>query len=89
MVTPFVDVLTHLESPLHFCVDEGSQKRRGLAEMMAAEGDGGVKGKAKAGTEAGYELEWFIAALEAEGGDLDRGRGWLKNWAPSRLESAR
>lgn len=51
-----------------FCVDEASQKRRGLAEMVAAEGE--------------YALEWCVAALEAEGGDLQKGREWLKGWAP-------
>lgn len=89
MVKPFVDALSHLESPLHFCVDEGSQKRRALAEMMAAESSDGVKGKGKVDEQAGYELEWCVAALEAEGGDLDRARGWLKSWAPSKAESAR
>ncbi|MCJ1367447.1 hypothetical protein MMC16_006580 [Acarospora aff. strigata] len=107
MAKPFVDGLANLENPLHFCVDEGSQKRRVLAEMLAAEGsddhdrrdgsdrsniaNGIAKGKGEVktnGTDAavGYDLEWCVAALEAEGGDLERARGWLKNWANSRAE---
>ncbi|KAI1204335.1 ubiquitin fusion degradation protein UFD1-domain-containing protein [Annulohypoxylon truncatum] len=49
--------------------DEANQRRRKLAEMLAAEDD--------------WDLEWCIAACEAEGPDLDRARGWLINWAPS------
>ena len=64
---------------------------------MAAEGDGGEgvkgkgkgKGKEKEGTGLGYELEWCIAALEVENGDLDKGRQWLKDYAPTRAEAAR
>ncbi len=74
MVRPFVEgvVAGGREGPLHFCVDEGSQRRRGLAEMVVAEG--------------GYALEWCVAALEAEGGNLERARGWLRDWAASRAE---
>jgi len=67
-------------SPLHFCTDERSQRQRGLAGMLAAE-DGGPAGK------GGYALEWCVGAVEAEGGDLDGARLWLKNWAPTRAES--
>jgi hypothetical protein len=66
-------------TPLHFCVDEKSQKSRTLAEMMSAEK--GIEGK------GGYGLEWCVAALEAEGGDLERGRSWLKGWAPQKSEA--
>lgn len=66
------------ETPLHFCTDESSQQRRKLAEMLAAEGD--VSGK------GGYGLEWCVAALEAEGGDVDKARLWLRGWAPQRTE---
>jgi len=79
--------------PVWFCADEGSQRRRGLAEMMAAEGGGGVgggeKGKGKGKEGQGYELEWCVAALEVEGGDLDRARQWLRDYAPTRAESSR
>jgi hypothetical protein len=68
MLKPLMDALPNLQSPIHFCVDEGSQKRRKLAEMLSAEGE--------------YELEWCVAACEAENGDLDSGRGWLRDWAP-------
>lgn len=60
---------------MHFCVDEGSQTRRKLAEMLAGEGV--------------YELEWCVAACEAENGDLDLARQWLMNWAPKKGESSR
>ncbi|KAI9820196.1 MAG: hypothetical protein M1827_005818 [Pycnora praestabilis] len=76
-IKPFVDALPDLASPLHFCVDEGSQKRRALANMLAAEGQGG------------YDLEWCVAALEAEAGDLDKAQGWLKSWAPTRADGLR
>ena len=74
MARPFLEKMRDKSSPLHFCVDERSQKQRVLAEMVAAEG--GHDGLQK------YAFEWCIAALDAEGGDLDRARAWLKNWAP-------
>ena len=82
LVKPFLEGMEGrgYSTPLHFCVDERGQKNRTLAEMLAAET--GIEGK------GGYALEWCVAALEAEGGDLDRGRSWLKGWAPQRSESA-
>ncbi|KAI4202033.1 MAG: hypothetical protein LQ350_002821 [Teloschistes chrysophthalmus] len=86
-----------------FCADEGAQRRREMAGMVAAErgvGDGvvvgrvGGKGKGKEGegevsvVGGGYDLEWCVNALEVEGGDLLKARGWLKDWAPTREESA-
>ena len=81
MIKPFLEGVTSPEktTPLHFCVDEGSQKRKNLAAMLAAE-DAGPTGK------GGYSLEWCIGALEAENGDLDGARQWLKNWAPEKAE---
>ncbi|CAI6340280.1 unnamed protein product [Periconia digitata] len=81
LVKPFLEGMDGkgYETPLHFCVDEASQRRKGTAEMMSAEV--GIEGK------GGYALEWCVAALEAEGGDLDRARAWLKNWAPQRSEA--
>ncbi|USP73822.1 ubiquitin fusion degradation protein [Curvularia clavata] len=83
LVKPFLqgmDGKTPVEelTPLHFCVDERAQKARTLAEMLAAEK--GIEGK------GGYGLEWCVAALEAEGGDLEKARNWLKGWAPQRAE---
>lgn len=57
-------------SPMYFCVDEASQKRRKLAEMMASEGV--------------FDLAWCVAACEAENGELDSARQWLANWAPKK-----
>ncbi|KAI9700842.1 MAG: hypothetical protein M1836_002211 [Candelina mexicana] len=74
VVNPFVDALGDWERPLHFCVDEGSQKRRGLAEVSAGGGEGV------------YGIEWCVAAMEAEGGDLEKAGVWLKNWAPMKGE---
>ncbi|KAI9715150.1 MAG: hypothetical protein M1812_006129 [Candelaria pacifica] len=71
MIKPFVDGFGSLEIPLHFCVDENNSKRRKLAEQLVDDGD------------KGYEFEWCVAALEAEGGDLEKARGWLRNWAPA------
>jgi len=75
MVKPYVDSALDawLGMPLHFCTDEASQTRRSLAELLAAEKD--LKGQR-------YSFEWCLAALEAEGGDLQRAREWLRNWAP-------
>jgi hypothetical protein len=70
LVKPFVDAMWDLGSEMYFCTDDGSQKRRKLAEMLAGE--------------AQYELEWCVAAAEAEGGNLDAARKWLNNWAPKR-----
>jgi hypothetical protein len=67
-------------TPLHFCADEASQRRRAVAEMLSAET--GVDGK------GGFALEWCVAALEAEGGDLEKARAWLKGWAPTRAEAS-
>lgn len=80
--------------PVYFCVDEASQQRRILAEMLAEEarGEGTAggmtkgKGRAGSGEGVGYKLEWCMAALEFESGDVDRGRAWLRNWAPTRAE---
>ncbi|KAH5596043.1 hypothetical protein HBI26_106840 [Parastagonospora nodorum] len=81
LVKPFLEGMDGrgYATPLHFCVDERGQKNRTLAEMMSAEK--GIEGK------GGYGLEWCIAALEAEGGDLERARSWLKGWAPQRVEA--
>ncbi|KAG7007339.1 hypothetical protein G7Y79_00010g028400 [Physcia stellaris] len=95
-VKPFLEGLRGGASPVHFCVDEGSARRRGVAELIAAEGAGSVsvgKGKGKArgdiGVGSGYELEWCVAALGIEEGDLDKARAWLKGFAPTRAEASR
>ena len=84
MVKPVLEALAKgdILSPLHFCVDESSQKRRVLAEMLAADETVGF-GK------GGYSFEWCLGALEAEKGDLDAARKWLQDWAPARSEERR
>jgi hypothetical protein len=84
MVKPVLEALAKgdMTSPLHFCVDESSQKRRVLAEMLAADQTVGF-GK------GGYSFEWCLGALEAEKGDLDGARKWLQDWAPTRSEERR
>ncbi len=93
MIKPFLEGLKDARNPVHFCTDEVTQRRRQLAEMIATEGlgdaKGEVKGKEKEGKRGEYDVEWCVAALEAEGGDLDRARGWLRNWAPMRGEGGR
>ena len=97
MIKPTLDALKDGKVPVHFCTDEASQQRRVLAELVAAEGHGVGKGKGKGkGKErddlvegSGYELEWSVAALEAAGGDLDKARGWLRDFAPTRAEAAK
>lgn len=77
MIKPILEQLIQGRSPLHFCTDEASQKRRVLAELLA-----GAEG------ESGYDLRWSVAALEAEGGDLGHARIWLNNWAPTLAETS-
>jgi len=60
MVKPLMDTISNKTAPMYFCVDDGSQKRRGLAELLAAE--------------RVYDLECCIAACEAEGDNLDNAR---------------
>ncbi|KAI9732667.1 MAG: hypothetical protein M1834_004004 [Cirrosporium novae-zelandiae] len=90
MIKPFVDGVTGTQMPLHFCVDEASQQRRDLAELLAAEGSQDEKGKGKLqdddASADSYDFEWCVAALEVEGNDLNKARTWLQNWAPSRKE---
>ncbi|TVY39749.1 Ubiquitin fusion degradation protein [Lachnellula occidentalis] len=71
LVKPLMDTYSDRNAPMYFCVDEGSQKRRKLAEMLAAENT--------------FDPEWCVAAVEAETGNLDGARQWLQNWAPKRL----
>ncbi|KAI9896730.1 hypothetical protein N3K66_008902 [Trichothecium roseum] len=70
LVKPLIAGVTNREEPMFFCVDEGSQTRRKLAEMMAAE--------------KAWDVEWCIAAAEAEKGSPDKMRDWLQAWAPRR-----
>lgn len=80
LVKPFLDGMDGkgYTTPLHFCTDEASQRRKNMAEMLSAEE--GLDGK------GGYGLEWCVAAFEAESGDLEKARSWLKGWAPQRTE---
>ena len=91
MIKPTLDKLKVMSAPVSFCTDEASQKRRTLAEMIAAECGSDPKGKGKSNEsiDSGYDPEWCVAAVEAEAGDLDRARSWLKNYAPTRAESRR
>ncbi|KAH8899888.1 hypothetical protein GQ53DRAFT_634330 [Thozetella sp. PMI_491] len=68
LVKPLLEAVSDKAQQMHFCVDESSQKRRKLAEMVAAEGV--------------WDFEWCVASLEAEGGNLAKARGWLQDWAP-------
>ena len=81
MVKPYLEGMdgSGYNTPLHFCVDEASQRRSTLSEMLTAEK--GIEGK------GGYGIEWCVAAFEAENGDLDKARSWLKGWAPQRSEA--
>ena len=74
LAKPFIDSLFDHTVPLHFCVDEPSQKRRRLAELIAADRD--LSGKS-------YGLEWCAGAMEAESGVLGKAREWLGNFAPT------
>ncbi|EEP77747.1 conserved hypothetical protein [Uncinocarpus reesii 1704] len=59
-------------APLYFCTDENNQTRRKLAELLASE--------------AGYQLGWAVAAVQEVGGNIDKARDWLRNWAPKKGE---
>jgi hypothetical protein len=72
VVKPLVDSIPDLGKSMYFCVDEGSQKRRKVAEEWVKEGIWG--------------LGWCVAALEACAGDEGRAREWLRDWAPRREE---
>ncbi|KAF4552286.1 Ubiquitin fusion degradation protein UFD1-like protein 2 [Elsinoe fawcettii] len=80
MAKPWVEgAIAESASPLHFCVDESAQRRRERAVMIENESEQRLSQKA-------YSFEWCIAALEAEGGDLEKARSWLENWAPRKDE---
>jgi hypothetical protein len=68
LVKPLVDTALVKTEAMYLCTDDVSQKRRKLAELLEAEGQ--------------YQLEFCVAALEAESGKLDGARTWLANWAP-------
>ncbi|KAG5745228.1 hypothetical protein H9Q69_008897 [Fusarium xylarioides] len=70
LVKPLLGDVTNMDAPLWFCTDEGSQRGKKLAEMMAEEGV--------------WDVEWCIAAAEAEKGSLERMRDWLQAWAPTK-----
>lgn len=73
MVNPIKDQLVHGNgSALRFCVDQASQQRRLLGEMLR----GGDK----------YELEWCVKALEETHNDLGAATEWLSSRAPKRGE---
>ncbi|EFR04367.1 ubiquitin fusion degradation protein 1 [Nannizzia gypsea CBS 118893] len=69
-------------SPLYFCTDEATQRRRELAEVLAVE----VVADMDSHTES-YEIEWCIAAMESTSGDPFKAREWLHNWAPKKGET--
>ena len=68
LVKPLLAMVDAPGEAMYFCVDEGNQKRRKVAEMLAAE--------------KAWDLEWCVAAAEAENGNADKMRDWLLAWAP-------
>ncbi|PHH90339.1 hypothetical protein CDD83_3937 [Cordyceps sp. RAO-2017] len=68
LVKPLLENIPRHDEPMFFCVDEAGQKSRAVAEMLAAE--------------KGWDLEWCVAAAEAEKSSADRMRDWLQAWAP-------
>ncbi|RYP65057.1 hypothetical protein DL771_008478 [Monosporascus sp. 5C6A] len=70
LVKPLVESFRDKSEPMYFCVDETNQRRRRLAELLAADGV--------------WDLEWCVAACEAEGANPDRASEWLANWAPTK-----
>ncbi|MCJ1241925.1 hypothetical protein MMC14_009932 [Varicellaria rhodocarpa] len=80
MTKPALEGMMDWGRALHFCTDEGSQRRRVLAELIAAEEEG------EEGVRSRYDVLWCVAAMEVEGGDLAKGRTWLANWAVKKGE---
>lgn len=80
------------QTPLHFCVDEASQRRRTIAEVMAATAStatdsGGNTSSHTRGTTVDkvrrWALGWWIVALEVKGTENIEGAiGWLEGYAP-------
>lgn len=64
------------------CDLEATERRRELAEILAAE----VVADVGSRTES-YEIEWCIAAMESASGDPFKAREWLQNWAPKKGET--
>lgn len=94
LIKPILEGLKDVGVPIHLCTDEASQKRRVLADNLAAEGafadeNENEKRKRSADRRGVYELEWCVAALDVESGDLDKSRQWLKDCAPTKNELAR
>lgn len=59
-----------------FCVDgEGVQKRRILGGMMVA-----VSLEEEEKEAGGYELGWWVKALEVCNDDVNKARSWLGDW---------
>ncbi|RDA82569.1 hypothetical protein CP532_1059 [Ophiocordyceps camponoti-leonardi (nom. inval.)] len=71
LVKPLMEKLPKRDEPLFFCVDEAGQTQRTLADLVAAE--------------KGWDLEWCVAAAEAEKGNVDKMRDWLQAWAPRKM----
>jgi hypothetical protein len=69
-VKPLLAMVSNHDDPFYFCTDESSQTQRKMAEMMAAENI--------------WDLQWCIAAAEAEKSNPEKMRDWLQAWAPSR-----
>ena len=65
-------------TPFYLCTDQVGQQRRIAAEMCAAE-------TTKTGGKT-YDLPWYVAAMEATAGNLEKAREWLENWAPAQGE---
>ena len=93
LIKPLLDRLQDITVPFHLCTDEANQRRRIMADLLSAEAaevrestSGPIKESIAKG---GHELEWCIAALQQEEGDLDRARAWLQNVAPQRNEMKR
>ena len=86
MIKPLLEGLGSGQTTSYFCTGEASQKRRVLAEMIAAERQGSGKGKGRPADAPGYDIAWCIASLEVSNGDLDGARAWLSSWAPTRAE---
>ncbi|ODQ53715.1 UFD1-domain-containing protein [Saitoella complicata NRRL Y-17804] len=74
IVKPIKEALMDISTPLEFCVDEGTTKRRILAEMVLDE-------------DASYDIEWRIKAIDVEASNVANAQLWLERNAVKKAEA--
>ncbi len=70
LVKPLMLAVPNIDEPMLFCVDDASQTKKKVAELLSAENV--------------WDLEWCVAAAEAEKANVGQMREWLQAWAPKK-----